>query len=359
MEEFICNNGKILKCGYTTGSCATAGALAGATYLLEEYMPSSVNVYAPNDRIIDIPIYSYSVQKEGISCTVLKDGGDDIDVTHGIEIVTTVTKVSKGIHIDGGVGVGTVTKGGLNQPIGSKAINSTPRNMISSNLKELSKANGYTGGFKVIVTVPRGEEVAEKTFNPRLGIVGGISILGTTGIVRPMSDKAILDTIWAELNVKKSSGIKNLVLTLGNYGNFFVKESMNVDEEDCVQCSNFIGDTLDMANQLGFTDVLLVGHIGKLVKLGCGLMNTHSKYGDARMETLAICALKCGASVNVLNKVMECVTTDDAIKTLKGYNIFEETMQVLKGRISSYLSRRAGDKMHVDFITFSNVYGKL
>lgn len=359
MESFICDNGKILKCGYTTGSCATAGAVAGAIYLLEGYMPNSVDIFAPNNNIITIPIKSYSTCENNISCTVLKDGGDDIDITHGIEIVTTVKKIDKDIHIDGGTGVGTVTKKGLNQPVGNKAINSTPRDMIKYNLKEISNANGYIGGFEVIITVPKGEEVANKTFNPRLGIVNGISILGTTGIVRPMSDKAILDTIKAELNVKKSSGIKDLTLTLGNYGNFFLKENVSVNENSIVQCSNFIGDTLDMANELGFNSVLLIGHIGKLVKLGCGLMNTHSKYGDARMETISICALKCGASIETLNKIMECVTTDDAIQILKDNQIFEDTIKVLKDRISFYLNKRVGNNLKISFIIFSNVHGKL
>lgn len=359
MNDFICDNGKILKCGYTTGSCATAGALASAIYLLEGYFSKNVDILAPNDKILTIPIDGYQVTEDGISCTVLKDGGDDIDITNGIEIVTTVKKINKGIIIDGGLGVGTVTKKGLNQPIGNKAINSTPREMIKINLKELASANGYTGGFEVIISVPKGEEIAKNTFNPRLGIVGGISILGTTGIVRPMSDKAILDTIRTELNVKKSSGVENLVITLGNYGNFFIKENMNISENDTVQCSNFIGDTLDMANELGFKSILLVGHIGKLVKLGCGLMNTHSKYGDARMETLSICALHCGANVDILKKIMDCVTTDDAIQILKDNNLFQDTIKILKDRISFYLSKRAGSNLKVDFILFSNVHGRL
>ncbi|MGN1412173.1 MAG: cobalt-precorrin-5B (C(1))-methyltransferase CbiD [Oscillospiraceae bacterium] len=359
MKEYICDNGKILKCGYTTGSCATAGALASATYLLEGYFPKSVNILAPNSKVLTIPIEGYKVTEDGISCTVLKDGGDDIDITNGIEVVTTVKKVNEGINIDGGLGVGTVTKKGLNQPIGSKAINSTPREMIKINLEELASANGYTGGFDVIISVPKGEEIANKTFNPRLGIVGGISILGTTGIVRPMSDKAILDTIKAELNVKKSSGVEDLIITLGNYGNFFVKENMDISEEDTIQCSNFIGDTLDMANELGFKSILLVGHIGKLVKLGCGLMNTHSKYGDARMETLSICALKCGATTDILNKIMNCVTTDDAIQILKDNDIFEDAIKVLKDKISFYLSKRAGDSLKIEYILFSNIHGRL
>lgn len=359
MSDFICDNGKILKCGYTTGSCATAGALAGAIYLLEGYSSTNVDIFAPNDKVLNIPIHNLKIINDSVSCTVLKNGGDDIDITHGIEIVTTIKMIESGIIIDGGVGVGTVTKKGLNQPVGNKAINSAPREMIKSNLGYISSVNGYTGGFKVTISVPNGEEIAQKTFNPRLGIVGGISILGTTGIVRPMSDKAILDTIRTELNVKKSNGVEDLVITLGNYGTFFIKENMNISEDNTVQCSNFIGDTLDMINELGFKSVLLVGHIGKLVKLGCGLMNTHSKYGDARMETLSICALKCGASTDILNKIMECVTTDDAIQVLIDNNLFEKTMQILKERISYYLNKRAGDKLSINFILFSNVYGRL
>jgi cobalt-precorrin-5B (C1)-methyltransferase len=231
--------------------------------------------------------------------------------------------------------------------------------MIMKNLQNIATENSYQGGFEVVISVPMGETIANKTFNPRLGIVGGISILGTTGIVRPMSDKAILDTIRTELNVKKSSGVSDLVVTLGNYGDFFVKHNLEVSEKQMVQCSNFIGDTLDLANEMHFKSVLLVGHIGKLVKLGCGLMNTHSKYGDARMETLSICALQCGATVDILKEIMGCVTTDDALDVLKRYGLFEDTMQTLKDRIYFYLKKRATDTLDVSCIVFSNVHGIL
>lgn len=357
--EYVCDNGRILKCGYTTGACATAGAIACAKYLLEGDTTSYVDILTPNGKVLTIPITRLVTTTTSATCTVIKDGGDDIDVTNGIEVITQVQLVANGITIDGGIGVGTVTKRGLDQPVGSKAINSTPRSMITSNLQTIAKSNGYTGGFSVLISVPMGETLAQKTFNPRLGIVGGISILGTTGIVRPMSDKAIIDTIRAELNVKKASGVKRLVVTLGNYGKYFIEENLNVREEDTVQCSNFIGDTLDIANELGFKDILLVGHIGKLVKLGCGIMNTHSKYGDARMETLTICALECGATNDILHQIMQCVTTDDALDVLKQHGIFESTMRVLKRRVAYYLNKRATDSMHIEYIIFSNLHGTL
>jgi cobalt-precorrin-5B (C1)-methyltransferase len=174
-----------------------------------------------------------------------------------------------------------------------------------------------------------------------------------------MSEKAILDTIRAELNVKKSNGVENLVITLGNYGKYFTQAQLNIRDEDTVQCSNYIGDTLDLANELGFKSILLVGHIGKLVKLGCGIMNTHSKYGDARMETLAICALECGASTQTLMQIMQCVTTDDALEVLKLNHLFEPTLKVLKRRIAYYLNKRATPSLSVEFILFSNVHGTL
>jgi cobalt-precorrin-5B (C1)-methyltransferase len=359
MEEYVCDNGKVLRCGYTTGSCVTAGAVACAKYLLEGVTLERVEVSAPNDRVLSIPIARVEALEDSATSTVIKDGGDDMDVTNGLEIVTRVSLVPHGITILGGVGVGTVTKEGLDRAVGEKAINSTPREMVRKNLENIAIEDGYTGGFEVLVSVPRGESIASKTFNPRLGIVGGISILGTTGIVRPMSDKAILDTIRVELNVKKSSGVSDLVVTLGNYGDFFVRHNLEVSEKQLVQCSNFIGDTLDLANELHFKSVLLVGHIGKLVKLGCGLMNTHSKYGDARMETLSICALQCGATVDVLNEVMSCVTTDNALEVLKRHGLFENTMRVLKDRIYFYLKKRATDSLDVSVIVFSNVHGIL
>jgi cobalt-precorrin-5B (C1)-methyltransferase len=306
-----------------------------------------------------IPISKVESTTTGVVCTVVKDGGDDIDVTNGIEILTSVSLADHGITIDGGTGVGTITKKGLDQPVGNKAINSTPRKMVATNLDTIAKESNYSGGFRVLISVPMGETLANKTFNPRLGIVGGISILGTTGVVRPMSEKAILDTIRAELNVKRSNGDEHLVVTLGNYGKYFTQAELNIREEDTVQCSNYIGDTIDLANELGFKSILLVGHVGKLVKLGCGIMNTHSKYGDARMETLTICALECGADTQTLHQIMQCVTTDDALEVLKVNHLFEPTMQVLKRRISYYLNKRATDSLSIECIVFSNVHGTL
>ena len=198
------------------------------------------------------------------SCAVRKDGGDDPDATNGILICAAVERrPEEGIHIDGGTGVGRVTKPGLNQPAGNAAINDTPRRMIREAVEEICEMHGYGGGMSVVISIPEGEEIAGRTFNPRLGILGGISILGTSGMVEPMSERALLETIGLELRQKRLAGCERLILTPGNYGTAFLRDHLGIELDQAVKCSNFIGDTLDLAVQEKLRQVLLVGHGGK------------------------------------------------------------------------------------------------
>ena len=335
---------RFLKSGITTGTCAAAAAKAAVTALLVDTKQDSVTITLPNGEGIFVEIEDTKIQGDTVTCAVKKYSGDDPDITDGIMIYATVRKTDRGIKIDGGEGVGRVTKNGLDQPVGAAAINSVPRQMIRNAVSEV--CGDYDGGIEVIISAPEGVEIAKKTFNPRLGIEGGISILGTSGIVEPMSEKALLDTIFLELKTRHKEGDNAVVLVPGNYGEEFAK-TLGITKT--VTCSNFIGDAIDYATDLGFTKILIISHMGKLVKLGSGIMNTHSKYADGRMETLALCAALAGA--NDYAKILDCVTTDEAYEYVRD----TKTIDILMARIDSYLKKRTDAE--IGAVMFSNKYG--
>lgn len=336
---------RFLKKGYTTGTSAAAAAKAAAICLLTGECVSSVSVTLPSGKTININIEETKIADDCITCAVKKYSGDDPDITNGIRIYASVKKTAGAVTIDGGEGIGRVTRDGLDRPVGEAAINSVPRQMIRSAVRDVS--GDYSGGFDIIISAPEGVEIAKKTFNPRLGIEGGISILGTSGIVEPMSEKAVLDTVFLELKTRRTSGDKTAVLVPGNYGEDFAREKLGI--KNTVQCSNFIGDAIDYAADLGFSAVLLIAHMGKLIKLGSGIMNTHSKYADGRMETLALCAALAGYTD--FQKILDCVTTDEAYELIKD----TKTIGVLMSRIDMYLKRRA--QTDIGAVMFSNKYG--
>ena len=288
MEEYIVKDGKKLRLGYTTGSCAAAAAKAAAVMLLTGRRLETVALLTPKGIRLELEVREVETGPGYVSCAIAKDAGDDPDVTNGALIFARVSRREEpGIVIDGGPGVGRVTKPGLDQPVGAAAINSVPRRMIRENLEEVCALADWSGGLEAVISVPEGERLAKKTFNPRLGIAGGISILGTTGIVEPMSDGALVGTIRAELSQRRAAGDRYVLLTPGNYGSEFIRDGLGLDPALAVQTSNFIGDALDLCRELGFSGALLVGHVGKLVKLAGGMLNTHSRWGDCRMEILA------------------------------------------------------------------------
>ena len=288
MEEFIEKDGKKLRYGYTTGSCAAAAAKAAAWMLLTGKRKTTISLVTPKGIPLSLQVEDIRMEEDFVSCAIRKDSGDDPDVTNGTLVYARVSRRgTPEIAIDGGFGVGRVTKKGLDQPVGNAAINSVPRKMIRENLEEVLSLTDADCGLDVLISIPDGERLAKQTFNPRLGIVGGISVLGTTGIVEPMSEKALVDTIRVELNQRRAGGADYVLLTPGNYGCDFIRAGLNLRPEWAVQTSNFIGQSLDICRELGFRGALLVGHIGKLVKVGGGMLNTHSKYGDCRMEILA------------------------------------------------------------------------
>lgn len=357
MSEYIYRDGEMLRCGYTTGSCAAAAAKAASEMLMSGEMVSEAVLVTPGGAVLTLEILDVNRTGDYVSCAVRKDGGDDPDVTNGLLIYSSVRKIPNGVDILGGKGVGRVTKAGLDRPVGEAAINSVPRKMIAEAVSDIARKYGYEGGFEVTVSVPCGEDIAAKTFNPRLGIVGGISILGTTGIVEPMSNSAVIGTIRAEEKMRRAEGKKSLLLTVGNYSKSFLAEEMPIMLDKSVMCSNFIGDGIDIAMELGFERLLIIGHIGKLCKLGAGIMNTHSSMADGRMEVLVTCGVSAGASIDVLKMLPDCATVDAALELLDNVGMREKTAAVLMERIEYYLIAKAKGVMDIGAVTFSYKYG--
>ena len=360
MEEYQFSQGKNLRCGYTTGSCATAAAKAAATMLLTGEPVATVRIDTPKGVVLDLEPLEVEQKPDYVSCAIRKDSGDDPDDTNGVLVFAKVERTSEpGVHIEGGVGVGRVTKPGLACAVGGPAINPTPRRMITAEVTSVMEQAGYSGGLRVVISIPEGVEIAKKTFNPRLGIIGGLSVLGTSGIVEPMSEKALIETMYVEMRAQKARGNKNLLVFFGNYGEDFTRDVMQLDLEGAVTCSNFVGELLDYAVFLGFETLLLIGHSGKLVKLAQGVMNTHSKYADCRTELFALQAMLHGASSEVGKEIYGCLTTDEVTKILKREQLFEPVMDKVTERIDFYMQHRVHGKIKTAAFMFSNVYGIL
>ena len=360
-----------MRYGFTTGSCAAAAAKAAAYMLITGKIKNEIEIETPKGIRYHAEITDIRRSETAVSCAVIKDGGDDPDITTGAHIVAEVSRMDgsmqqKGqsahlqrIVIDGGYGVGRVTKPGLDQPVGNAAINHVPREMIEKEVREVCALTDETADLLVEISVPEGETLAAQTFNPRLGITGGISILGTSGIVEPMSSRALLETIRVELNQKRAMGYSIVAVSPGNYGLDYMKRTYGYDLDKSVKCSNFIGDTIDMAVENGFEAMLLTGHIGKLIKVAGGIMNTHSQEGDCRMELITSSALSAGADADTARQILSCVTTEEAVNVLKKAGLCEKTMELIMQKIMFYLNKRAAGKIAVACILYSNEHGGL
>ncbi len=360
-DLFVLRGGKRLRCGRTTGTCAALAAQGAVRLLLTRTVPASASLTTPKGAKIEAPLEDCHMEGDSAFCSVRKDGGDDVDATHGLLITAQVERQNApGVSIEGGAGVGRVTKPGLDQSVGSAAINRVPRRMIEQEVLTVADELGCEGGFRVTVHVPGGAEAAKKTFNPQLGIEGGISILGTSGIVEPMSTQALIDTIALEIRQKAAQGHKNVILTPGNYGLDFLRaQGMDRWGVPVVKCSNFIGDALDTCAAEQFQGVLLVGHIGKLVKLAGGVMNTHSRTADCRGELFCAHAALCGAGPETCRTLMDCPTSDAYIAVLDGADLREAVLDSLLSAIQNHLDRRASGAFFVGAVVFSNQYGLL
>lgn len=356
-----------MRFGFTTGSCAAAAAKAAAYMLFFGGKKEAVAIETPKGILYQARIEEIRREAGRVSCAVRKDGGDDPDITSGTLVGAEVSYAPGGqqssgsgqIFIDGGIGVGRVTRPGLDQPVGNAAINHVPRQMIEKEVREVCRLADFKGSLKVTVFVPEGERLAEKTFNPRLGIEGGISILGTSGIVEPMSTQALLDTIRVELRQRRAQGFVNVVVSPGNYGLDFMKQAYGYDLDQSVKCSNFIGATIDMAAELGFERMLLTGHVGKLIKVAGGIMNTHSREADCRMELLTAFAAAKGAEKETLLSILSCLSTEEALAVLKEHDLLQPVMELAMERICFYLDKRADGRLKTDCIMYANEFGKL
>lgn len=373
MEEFVYIDGKKYRRGYTTGSCATAVSKAAVYMLLTNEKIDTVNIDTPKGIYLSIPVVSSEIKKNEDTgeiysiCSVEKDGGDDIDATNGIEIFAKATwvyedeidKSEKNFSFEGdgfcvfsGEGVGIITKKGLSVEPGRPAINPVPQKMIAKEVESVLKASGENvlndknsldnrkKVIKITIFIPKGEEVANKTFNPRLGIVGGISIIGTSGIVEPMSDEGWKKSLSIELNMKKELGMDKIILVPGNHGESFISDRIG-ENSSVVRTSNFLGYMLMEAKRMGFKKILFAGHIGKFIKLSAGIFNTHSKVADARNEILIANLALMGASTELVRKIDSCLTTEEATDIVYE-NGFGEVFDI----ICEKCKKRA--EMHVD-----------
>lgn len=351
-----------LRCGFTTGTCATIATKAALRMIFEKKNISHESVITPKGIEVSVEIEQPTLDDIYASCAVKKDSGDDPDVTNGILVFSRVKLIKENaVIIDGGVGVGRVTKPGLQQKIGEAAINKVPREMIEKVALEMFDTYGYDGGVEIVISIPEGVEIAKKTFNPRLGIVGGISVLGTSGIVEPMSEQALIDSIKVEINVKKANEGDYIMVSPGNYGIDFIREAFEVNLDKAVKCSNYVGETLDYLKEKEFKGVLLIGHIGKFVKLAGGIMNTHSKNADSRMELIAVHTAFETDDIRLVRKIMDCVTTDDALALLSEAGILESVMKRICEKALFYVKNRIGNdtEIEVGLLIFSNVFGVL
>ncbi|WP_409969938.1 cobalt-precorrin-5B (C(1))-methyltransferase CbiD [Bengtsoniella intestinalis] len=360
LEHYITVGQTQLRCGYTTGTCATAATRGAAEYLLTGQWPAQVLVDTPAGVTVALELVSCTHGEGWASCAVEKDGGDDPDVTHGTLVFARVERLEQvAIEVDGGIGVGRVTRGGLDQPIGQAAINSVPRQMIARELQSVLTQTQSQGGLRSVISIPDGARLASKTFNPRLGIEGGISVLGTSGIVRPMSEAALIASLKVEQNILKATGVEDMILSPGNYGETFTREVLGLSMDNSATCSNYLGDALDHAVTLGFRSILLVGHLGKLCKVAAGSFNTHSKVSDGRREVLVTHAALCGGDRTLLAALFQSITTDEAVALLKEAHLLEPVMAQIAQEIHTHLKRRVGQEMEIETLFFSNQYGIL
>lgn len=322
-----------LRLGYTTGTCAAGAAYAGAL-LLEGENREKINILTPAGIDVDLDVLDLHMDGEWAVAAIRKDSGDDPDVTDKILIYAKIRKTQNPTTIDGGVGIGTITKKGLYGEIGEKAINPVPKKMILEAVQSVSDDN-----YEIIIFVPDGETVGKRTYNSNLGIVGGISIIGSTGIVHPMSEDALLKTIELEVNVvKEEHGTDNILLVPGNYGEK-MQAAYKLDIPH-VQMSNYIGDALKYAYQAGFRNITLLGHIGKFSKLSLGIFNTHSKNCDTRMEAFAFYLFLLGAPRDFIMKVLSLNTAEEAMNLCVESGYKQAIIEMQRGaeaRIKRYL----------------------
>jgi cobalt-precorrin-5B (C1)-methyltransferase len=364
LNKTIEKNGKTLRYGYTTGSCATAATKAALLMFLNQQKWETIEISTPKGWTLDLVLHDQTFSENEASCSVIKDSGDDPDVTNGVKVFSKITPSDQaGIEFAAGIGVGTVTSVGLSIPPGEPAINPTPREMITWEIKTVLASEAarqitdLPKGWRVELSIPQGVELAKRTFNPKLGIKGGLSIIGTSGIVEPMSEDALKASLKLELSVLHAKGFKEIIFVPGNYGKDF-SEELGLSEEVLVKTSNYIGFMLDEAERMGFDKILLIGHLGKLVKLAGGIFNTHSSVADGRMEILTAHAGLLGATQKTMEKIMTSKTTDEATDLILSKNLpdyFDHLAEVIKKKVTD----RVYGTIEMEVVLFSKIHGFL
>ncbi len=342
-----------LRTGFTTGSCAAAASKAALLAVRDQRNIESADVRIPRGDYISIKIERCEFEKSRARCSVIKDGGDDPDVTHGAEIVVNLELTgNRGrIEIDGGAGVGTVTKPGLGLEIGKAAINPVPKKMIVENLSEIGGDVLEEGGIRVVISVPRGEELAPKTDNPRLGIVGGISILGTSGIVIPFSTASYAAAIRQSLDVAVAAGDKTVVLTTGGRSEELSKGIVDVAEHCFVQMGDFSGYTIQQCAKKGVEQAYVVGFIGKLAKMAAGVRQTHVKGSKVDMGFLAGLAAQCGADGTVSGQILDANTARHVSEIVKENGI-DGFFQLVCDNVYRHMRDFSGGRVPIRVILF-------
>lgn len=350
IDEFNKKNGHTQRYGFTTGTTATAAAI-GAAYMYLNDKRDMVDVELPAGITLTIPLEFVKKEKNLFTCGVKKNAGDDPDVTDGILISAKLEFIKKGNGLEfnffAGEGVGVFTKDGLALPKGEAAINPVPRQMMIDNLSVILKEHGFSGIVNITVTVENGADIAKKTFNERLGIIGGISILGTSGLVLPMSKTALLQTIEADIKFRLKNSKERLVyLAPGNIGAKFLENNFNINSTTVAIISNFIGESIDYAISNDAKEIVLCGDLGKLIKLSGGIMNTHSNDSDSRLELLASSILKLCIKesiqlpIQIISNLFEQKTTTGAVNIIKENN-FENCFDILADQMLYYAYNRA------------------
>lgn len=376
IDEFVYVDGKKYRRGYTSGSCACGATKAALIMHLEKRNINEVRIGTPKGVDLDLKIDNISRGKDWVQCSVKKDGGDDIDATHGMDIFARLELVqadqvpdfrsdldSDYLFITSGQGIGRVTKKGLDIRPGRPAINRVPLNMILKVVQETLDEAGldiydYLGGRKILVTIfaPQGQEIAKRTFNSNLGIEGGISIIGTTGIVEPMSDEGWKKALSAELSIKRAQGREAIILVPGNIGRDIMAKSYGADLDGIVKMSNFIGYMLMETKRLGFKRVIVGGHIGKLIKLSGGITNSHSRVADARREIMVANLALLGAPLELLKEVDACLNTDAMVDIIRdaGYSkVFKVLADKAASKAKVYMRLGQEDHMDIEVYLFS------
>ena len=352
-DIYVVKEGKKLRCGYTTGSCAAAAAKAAAHMLVTGDIIEVVNIDTPAAIELELKVHKPLISEGQASCCIIKDAGDDPDVTDQMEVFAEVRKRNDGeIHITGGEGIGIITRKGFWGDVGQNAINPVPRKMIASETAKISDC-----GFDIKIYAPRGAEIAKRTFNANIGIEGGISIIGTSGIVEPMSEEALKKTIYLEIDAALQAGAREFILFPGNYGENVVQALDLAGAR--IKVSNFIGNALLYLHEQGIRNITLVGHVGKLCKLSIGAFNTHSKLCDVRIEAFVYYLALKEAPIDLIQQVDACITSEEAVKLLQenGYQeIFYGMARGCESRIRRYLKDSTLD---VNVIMYSMDYGIL